>query len=219
MRIANVDGRAVLLTTDTSGIDVAVASAGKFGPHLPAIYEDWDSFLAWAEEQTDVPPDVHFRRDQLGSPSPAPRQIVAIGLNYSAHAAESGFDAPTGLPPTFTKFVSSLAGPDCDVVLPPGGHTDWEVELVAVIGTHRTQRRRVGGVGPRRRTRGRPGHLRARLAAGRSRSAVQPGQVVPELRARRALAGHPRRLARTGTTSHSAAPSTARPCRTAAPAT
>ena len=134
MRIANVDGRAVLLTTDTSGIDVAVASAGKFGPQLPSIYDDWDSFRAWAEEQTDLPADVHFRRDQLGSPSPAPRQIVAIGLNYSAHAAESGFEAPTGLPPTFTKFVSSLAGPDCDVVLPPGGHTDWEVELVAVIG-------------------------------------------------------------------------------------
>ena len=134
MRIANVDGRAVLLTTDSSGIDVAVASAGKFGPQLPSIYDDWDSFRAWAEEQTDLHADVHFRRDQLGSPSPAPRQIVAIGLNYSAHAAESGFEAPTKLPPTFTKFVSSLAGPDCHVVLPPGGHTDWEVELVAVIG-------------------------------------------------------------------------------------
>jgi len=134
MRIANVDGRAVLLTTDTSAIDIAAASAGKFGPQLSSIYEDWDSFRAWAEDQADVPADVHFGRDQLGSPSPAPRQIVAIGLNYSAHAAESGFEAPTGLPPTFTKFVSSLAGPDCEVVLPPGGHTDWEVELVAVIG-------------------------------------------------------------------------------------
>ena len=69
MRIANVDGRAVLLTTDTSGIDVAVASAGKFGPHLPSIYEDWDSFRAWAEEQADLARGcVHFRRDQLGSP-------------------------------------------------------------------------------------------------------------------------------------------------------
>lgn len=133
MRIANVDGRAVLLTTDSSGIDVAVASAGKFGPQLPSIYDDWDSFRAWADDQTHAP-DVHFERDQLGSPSPTPRQIVAIGLNYSAHAAESGFDAPTGLPPTFTKFVSSLAGPDCEVVLPHGGNTDWEVELVAVIG-------------------------------------------------------------------------------------
>lgn len=34
----------------------------------------------------------------------------------------------------FPKFVSSLSGPRTEVVLPPGGNTDWEVELVAVIG-------------------------------------------------------------------------------------
>jgi 2-keto-4-pentenoate hydratase/2-oxohepta-3-ene-1,7-dioic acid hydratase in catechol pathway len=38
------------------------------------------------------------------------------------------------LPPTFTKFVSSMSGPDSVVTLPPGGNTDWEVELVVVIG-------------------------------------------------------------------------------------
>ena len=73
-------------------------------------------------------------RSQLGSPSPAPRQIFAIGLNYSAHAKESGFEEPDQLPPVFTKFVSSLSGPDTQVVLPEGGNTDWEVELVAIIG-------------------------------------------------------------------------------------
>jgi 2-keto-4-pentenoate hydratase/2-oxohepta-3-ene-1,7-dioic acid hydratase in catechol pathway len=35
----------------------------------------------------------------------------------------------------FTKFVTSIAGPFCDVALPPG-NVDWEVELVAVIGRH-----------------------------------------------------------------------------------
>jgi 2-keto-4-pentenoate hydratase/2-oxohepta-3-ene-1,7-dioic acid hydratase in catechol pathway len=34
----------------------------------------------------------------------------------------------------FTKWVSCLSGPVSEVTLPPGGHTDWEVELVAVIG-------------------------------------------------------------------------------------
>lgn len=133
MRLANVDGRAVLLSADDRGIDVEAASGGKFGPGLPGIYEDWQGFRSWADtvEATDT---VTFTRERLGSPSPAPKQIIAIGLNYSAHAAESGFEAPKGLPPTFTKFVSSLAGPDCTVVLPPGGNTDWEVELVAVIG-------------------------------------------------------------------------------------
>jgi 2-keto-4-pentenoate hydratase/2-oxohepta-3-ene-1,7-dioic acid hydratase in catechol pathway len=34
----------------------------------------------------------------------------------------------------FTKFASCLAGPYTEVTLPAGGHTDWEVELVAIIG-------------------------------------------------------------------------------------
>jgi len=73
-------------------------------------------------------------RSDLGCPSPSPRQVVAIGLNYCEHARESGFAIPDSLPPTFTKFMTSLAGPDVAVTLPPGGHTDWEVELVVVIG-------------------------------------------------------------------------------------
>ncbi|MGW4395999.1 fumarylacetoacetate hydrolase family protein [Amycolatopsis nivea] len=131
MKLANVDGRAVLLTADDRGIDVAKASGGLFG--LGSLYRNWTEFQAWAEKVT-AEPDVVFTRTQLGSPSPEPRQIVAIGLNYDAHAAESGFTAPDGLPPVFTKFVSALTGPDVEVVLPPGGNVDWEVELVAVVG-------------------------------------------------------------------------------------
>jgi 2-keto-4-pentenoate hydratase/2-oxohepta-3-ene-1,7-dioic acid hydratase in catechol pathway len=133
MRLTNVDGRAVLMTADDRGIDVAEASGGKFGPCLSGVYEDWDGFRAWAEDAPDAP-EISFTRSQLGPPSPAPRQIVAIGLNYSEHAAESGFEAPDRLPPTFTKFVSSLTGPDAEVVIPAGGNVDWEVELVVVVG-------------------------------------------------------------------------------------
>ncbi|MFJ8816206.1 MULTISPECIES: fumarylacetoacetate hydrolase family protein [Amycolatopsis] len=133
MRLANVDGRAVLLTADDRGVDVESASGGKFGPGLPAIYEDWKGFRSWAES-ADTTGATAFSRTQLGSPSPAPRQIVAVGLNYREHAAESGFAVPDRLPPVFTKFDSSLSGPDTRVVLPPGGNTDWEVELVVVIG-------------------------------------------------------------------------------------
>ncbi|MEV7551911.1 fumarylacetoacetate hydrolase family protein [Amycolatopsis sp. NPDC089917] len=138
MKLANVDGRAVLLTADDTGIDVETASGGEFGPDLPTVYENWEGFRAWAR-QPPAGPGVAFTRAQLGSPSPAPRQIVAIGLNYDAHAAESGFEAPEGLPPTFTKFVSALTGPDAKVVLPAGGDVDWEVELVAVIGRTATR--------------------------------------------------------------------------------
>lgn len=137
MRLATVANRAVLLTADDHGIDIAEASAGKFGPHPADIYDNWDSFRAWvaeAPQQLTQHADVTFSREQLGPPSPRPRQIVAIGLNYRDHAAESGFAAPDRLPPTFTKFISSLAGPDVAVTLPEGGNVDWEVELVVVIG-------------------------------------------------------------------------------------
>lgn len=133
MRLANVDGRAVLLTADDAGIDVATAFQDTFGPDLADIYRDWDAFAAWAQA-SPTGAQVQFTRAQLRSPSPTPRQIVAIGLNYGDHAAESGFAAPEGLPPTFTKFPSSLTGPDDEVTIPPGGNVDWEVELVAVIG-------------------------------------------------------------------------------------
>ena len=77
--------------------------------------------------------------DSLGSPSPAPRQVFGIGLNYSDHAAESGFAQPATVPPVFTKFASCITGPTGEITLPPGGHTDWEVELVVIIGRPRDQ--------------------------------------------------------------------------------
>jgi len=61
--------------------------------------------------------------------------VFAIGLNYREHAAESGFAVPDTLPPVFTKFPTAITGPISTVAMPAGGHTDWEVELVAVIGT------------------------------------------------------------------------------------
>lgn len=134
MRIANHNSRAVLLTSDEAGIDIHTASEGRFGPDLAPLYNNWEAFTAWANGFTSPSHNVVIGRPLLGSPSPAPRQIFAIGLNYSEHAKESGFDAPDQLPPVFTKFVSALTGPDTQVVLPEGGNTDWEVELVAIIG-------------------------------------------------------------------------------------
>ncbi|MGW5876695.1 fumarylacetoacetate hydrolase family protein [Nocardiopsis terrae] len=140
MRIANLENRAVLVHGDSDverAIDIATASNGRFGPAPASIYESWDEFKAWAssyEVDGQAEYTIAIDRSRLGAPSPTPRQVFAIGLNYRSHAAESGFDAPTQLPPVFTKYVSSFSGPDTEVVLPPGGNVDWEIELVAVIG-------------------------------------------------------------------------------------
>jgi 2-keto-4-pentenoate hydratase/2-oxohepta-3-ene-1,7-dioic acid hydratase in catechol pathway len=100
---------------------------------VQAVYDRWDAFTSWGRA-AELPPGRPFDVEDLGSPAPAPRQILAIGLNYSAHATESGFAVPESEPPVFTKFASCIIGPRGDIKLPPGGHTDWEVELVAVIG-------------------------------------------------------------------------------------
>lgn len=63
-------------------------------------------------------------------------KLVAIGLNYSDHAAESGMQVPPE-PVVFMKATSALNGPDDDVEMPrESKELDWEVELAFVIGRH-----------------------------------------------------------------------------------
>lgn len=60
--------------------------------------------------------------------------VVAIGLNYADHAAESGMPVPPE-PVVFNKHSGSVSGPNDDIWLPPGSlKLDWEVELGVVIG-------------------------------------------------------------------------------------
>jgi 2-keto-4-pentenoate hydratase/2-oxohepta-3-ene-1,7-dioic acid hydratase in catechol pathway len=137
MRIANHDGRAVLVLADDKGVDVARASHGEFGSSIADLYSRWEELRAWVDSlgaPDDLTPDVVIDPELLGAPSPRPAQAIAIGLNYEEHAHETGYQVPTRLPPVFAKFTSSITGPRGVVDLPPGGHTDWEVEVVAVIG-------------------------------------------------------------------------------------
>jgi 2-keto-4-pentenoate hydratase/2-oxohepta-3-ene-1,7-dioic acid hydratase in catechol pathway len=115
MRIANVAGRLALLTGDTA-VDVEKASGGEFGPDPQSVYERWEAFTAWAAAAA-LPAGDPFKQSDLGSPAPAPRQVLAIGLNYRAHAAESGYAVPAGEPPVFTKFSSCIIGPRGDITL------------------------------------------------------------------------------------------------------
>ena len=133
MKISNVHGRAVLVTAANEGIDIASASNDRFGPSPAQLYNDWNAFRVWAADASGSAPHVRLDTSDLRSPSPQPRQILGVGLNYRDHAAEAGFDLPDSLPPVFVKFVSSLGSAHSTVTLPAGGNTDWEVELVVVI--------------------------------------------------------------------------------------
>ncbi len=72
---------------------------------------------------------------RIGACIANPQKFIAIGLNYSDHAAESGLQVPPE-PVVFTKQVSCLSGPNDDVTIPPKSKkSDWEVELGVIIGT------------------------------------------------------------------------------------
>jgi 2-keto-4-pentenoate hydratase/2-oxohepta-3-ene-1,7-dioic acid hydratase in catechol pathway len=129
MKLANLAGRLVVVV-EGGAIDVHRASDGRFGPDPAAAYDDFDALVAWAA--TAAGPIEPFDEVALGAPSPRPRQVFAIGLNYAGHAAESGMDLPA-VPAVFTKYPASLGGPFEPIEL-SGAMVDWEVELVAIIG-------------------------------------------------------------------------------------
>jgi 2-keto-4-pentenoate hydratase/2-oxohepta-3-ene-1,7-dioic acid hydratase in catechol pathway len=72
---------------------------------------------------------------RFGVPYTGITKFVAIGLNYSDHAAEAGLPVPAE-PIVFMKATTSISGPNDDVVQPrEATKLDWEVELGVVIGT------------------------------------------------------------------------------------
>jgi len=74
-------------------------------------------------------------KPRFGVPFIGTTKFVAIGLNYSDHAAETGSPVPKE-PIIFHKTLNCIQGPDDDVMLPKTAtKVDWEVELGIVIGT------------------------------------------------------------------------------------
>ncbi len=131
VRIVNINQRlAVLLGPSGTALDVEKASDGRFSAEPQAVYGRWDEFREWAATRGDG--DFAVDPADLGPPAPAPTQVFAIGLNYAEHADESKMGRPDS-PPVFTKFQTSITGPNATVLL-PSGNVDWEVELVVAIG-------------------------------------------------------------------------------------
>ena len=79
-------------------------------------------------------PKIDIAGMRIGAPIARPGAVLCIGLNYAAHAAESGA-APPAAPVLFYKSPNTVVGPNDEVLIPRGStKTDWEVELGVVIG-------------------------------------------------------------------------------------
>jgi 2,4-didehydro-3-deoxy-L-rhamnonate hydrolase len=129
---------------------------GDAGAEIPVLVDDGGSYdlrpvvrdlgrVELAPERLDTIRAAHLRDElpllpgaegmRIAAPIAEPGTIVCIGMNYAAHAAESGSEPPA-LPIVFLKPSNTVAGPDDPVAIPRNSRkTDWEVELAVVIGT------------------------------------------------------------------------------------
>ena len=72
--------------------------------------------------------------ERIGSCITKPGKFVAIGLNFSDHAAEAGLPVPSE-PIMFMKATSCISGPNDNIEMVPNSKKlDWEVELGIIIG-------------------------------------------------------------------------------------
>lgn len=129
MKIANVDGRAMLVAGEQL-IDIERVSGGKL-PSDPMVVLTRLDELAKLKLPKNGGMPLHGAR--LGPPVPRPSKILAAAGNYSDHVAEGGFTDP-GEPNLFAKLPSALIGARDPIRIPPGRtQIDWEVELVVVL--------------------------------------------------------------------------------------
>ncbi|KQV74225.1 hypothetical protein ASC61_03960 [Aeromicrobium sp. Root344] len=120
--VVQVDDRILDLSSITDDIDEAFWASDGVARARAAIAADTLPAL----------PDAETLR--VGAPIGKPGTIVCIGMNYAAHAAESGSEPPS-VPVLFFKAANTIAGPNDAVTIPRGStKTDWEVELGVVIG-------------------------------------------------------------------------------------
>ncbi|MEV6769267.1 fumarylacetoacetate hydrolase family protein [Nocardia sp. NPDC051030] len=114
-------GRAYDLSPLTRDIDGEFLAAGGIA----------DATAAFAAGRLD---EVDISGQRIGAPVARPQAIWCVGLNYAAHAEESGAPVPE-FPVIFFKTPNTVIGPYDDVLIPRGSEkTDWEVELAVIIG-------------------------------------------------------------------------------------
>ena len=126
---------------------------GEKGKEIPAILDENNKLRDISSHIKDLNPDfLNFETlsklknldlaklseipnsVRIGACINKPGKFVAIGLNYSDHAKETGAKVPAE-PIVFMKATSSISGPNDDIVKAKDSKKlDWEVELAFVVG-------------------------------------------------------------------------------------
>ncbi|MCD2256926.1 fumarylacetoacetate hydrolase family protein [Agrilactobacillus fermenti] len=123
MKLGQYLGQPVVINPDAHGLNrqriLGIAQLSEVLDQLPKQLE-----LAAPEPLDSL--------QKLTAPIVTSKQIFGVGFNYRDHMLELHTQAPKQ-PNIFTKFVSSITGPNPTVKI-PSPQTDWESELVVVIG-------------------------------------------------------------------------------------
>ena len=124
---------------------------GKIGYEKPGLFDEQNILRDLSAHVADIDPYLLSNlskiegidpiqlptvegNPRLGSCVTGTGKFICIGLNYSDHAAETGFPVPSE-PVIFMKATSAICGPNDPAILPKGSKKmDWEVELGVVIG-------------------------------------------------------------------------------------
>lgn len=124
------------------GHEIPVLLHGGTAYDLRALTARIDgAFLSQGQEQAaallaahELPELANADQLRIGSPIAQPGAVICVGMNYAAHAAESGAEPPEHMV-IFHKLPNTVVGPNDPVTIPRGSvQTDWEVELGIVIG-------------------------------------------------------------------------------------
>ncbi|GAB97586.1 2-keto-4-pentenoate hydratase/2-oxohepta-3-ene-1,7-dioic acid hydratase in catechol pathway [Kineosphaera limosa] len=128
-RLGPLGAEVPVVERDGRWVDARPVTA-DFGP---TFFAD-NGLQRLAAALSDLPDVDRPAGERVGAPIARPGAVVCIGMNYAAHAAESGA-APPAQPVVFLKVPNTVGGPFDEVAIPRGSNkTDWEVELGVVVG-------------------------------------------------------------------------------------
>lgn len=128
-RLGPVGKEVPVLVTEDKTYDLSPLTEDINAEFLTGDMTRIDRALAQGELST-----VNTEGLRIGAPIARPMAVVCVGMNYAAHAAESGAEPPS-VPVLFFKHPGTVTGPNDSVEIPRGSEkTDWEVELGVVIG-------------------------------------------------------------------------------------
>ena len=130
---SDAKGRRVGVVHGDGIVDLARADA-DLPREMIGLIHDWPRVRSAVERASTRTADFPLKSVKLHAPVPRPGKIMAIGLNYADHVAESGMKTPENQI-WFSKMPSAVTGPFDPIQLPKVSTAlDYEVELVAIVG-------------------------------------------------------------------------------------